>query len=72
MITKPNIFDIDIDLPFMYKVLQVDDEELILDLTSTFLGMNKEFTFRSESTAEAALTALSEESFDAIVSDHQA
>jgi PAS domain S-box-containing protein len=68
--SSPRVFgDVETDLDI--RVLAVDDDPDMLDLTATFLEREREeFEVEAEDDVEVALERIEEESFDAIVSDH--
>ena len=55
----------------MYRILYVDDEPALLDISRLFLERSGEFSVGIVDSAAAALTLLAEQKFDAIISDYQ-
>ncbi|MDD1703273.1 MAG: response regulator [Methanoregula sp.] len=55
----------------MYRILYVDDEPDLLEISKTFLERNGEFIVDTITSAPAALTLLNSKNYDAIVSDYQ-
>ncbi|NMB79728.1 MAG: response regulator [Methanomicrobiales archaeon] len=55
----------------MISVLLVDDEEVLRDITTTFLEEAGGITVRPVSSAPEALSLMESETFDAIVSDYE-
>jgi PAS domain S-box-containing protein len=55
----------------MNSLLYVDDEPDLLDLCKLFLEREGEFSVATVTSAKSALQALSERTFDAIISDYQ-
>ena len=53
------------------RILYVDDEPDLLDISKLFLEQSEEFTVATIDSASAALDLLQEEQFDAIISDYQ-
>ncbi len=53
------------------RVLYVDDEPNLLDISKLFLEQSGEFSVATVGSASAALDRLQEEQFDAIISDYQ-
>jgi CheY-like chemotaxis protein len=53
------------------RVLHVDDEKPLLDLTKIYLERTGDFTVETAQSAAEALKKLSASSIDAIVSDYQ-
>jgi PAS domain S-box-containing protein len=55
----------------MYRILYVDDEPTLLEIGRIFLEQSGDFSVVSIDSATAALTLLTRERFDAIVSDYE-
>ena len=55
----------------MISLLYIDDEPDLLDLCKLFLEREGEFSVATVTSAKSALQALSEGTFDAIISDYQ-
>ena len=53
------------------KVLHVDDDPYLLEVTQLILESTGEFTIQTETSAEKGLSYLSRTGFDAIISDYQ-
>ena len=53
------------------RILYVDDEPGLLEIGRTFLEQSGDFIVTTALTAQAAITLLKEEKFDAIISDYQ-
>lgn len=53
------------------KVLYVDDDPGLLDLTKTYLERSRPIRVETQPTAESALSRLEAESFDGVLSDYQ-
>ena len=54
-----------------HHLLYVDDEEILLDITSRYLSQSDNFTVDTASSAKEALELLQNKYYDAIVSDYQ-
>ncbi len=55
----------------MYRILYVDDEPTLLEISKLFLERSGEFTVGTITSATEALTLLAEQKYDAIISDYQ-
>ena len=55
----------------MLRVLQVDDERLLLELSKAFLEDSGEFQLHGVTSGREALSLLDDQQFDAVVSDYQ-
>ena len=55
----------------MYRILYVDDEPGLLEVSKLFLERSGEFSVGTVTSAAAALTLLAEQKYDAIISDYQ-
>lgn len=53
------------------RVLIVDDEKILLELAKLYLERNKEFSVDTASSAAMALTFLTDNTYDAVISDYQ-
>ena len=55
----------------MIRILYVDDDRLLLDLTKEFLEQQEDFQVGTTSSAEEALQMLSKQEYDVVVSDYK-
>jgi PAS domain S-box-containing protein len=59
-----------VGIPLMYKVLYVDDEPDLLELTKIFLEQTGDFLIETETEAPHALPSIRDAGYDAIISDY--
>lgn len=55
----------------MYRILYIDDEPALLEITRLYLERSGEFTVTACAGGHEALTLLEEAGFDLIISDYQ-